>query len=608
MTKEDIDYLKKTIKKGTRIELINMDDSQAPEKGTKGTAISVDDVGDIMVRWDNGSRLKLIPDLDEYKVLDESKKLREEETKEPIAEEISNTDTTQSSNSTVPIQQTTTQNDTNADTTEANNTTEEPIDAEYSEVVEPDVVETNDSNNTVEDATYTEVKEEEPIEAEYEDVSNSNNSNGSTAPNGQSTNTSENTQTKGNTTKTNAGKNTTPDATAVAMSKLFGTSDIASALSKITKPVSRIYIQDGKVMVENLVSENKIIEDIGIKLPEYLKLSEAKALFKTQLASLNDFLPASVADYLNERGINITSISRDQTGKFTLSDGSESYRLADIENYIKNNKEVTFDTVYPITNEDLMYLKSTISDMFTKMQKHSENTVDIKNIWVFENKKRAKIIYKVGNIIKSPTTIKLGESFIKRFKEDDSDILNNALSSYYTNRYKTTPKDNSQIQIQFYAYLYGDSFVTKPISNTVVSKQDIQDVARNMMSRLNKGNILKKVKLSQNVNKDTSSQGNNKDSSAVAVYHFYMGDAQNILIPKDKNYFVFTLLCTKEVKANNDTKLMKVAKGTGKVLGGITKRAGTAAKGIFNTLATASGAVVNSSKQAAQSTSAPKAL
>lgn len=36
-----------------------MDDIQAPPIGTKGTVIGVDDIGSIMVRWDNGSGLNL---------------------------------------------------------------------------------------------------------------------------------------------------------------------------------------------------------------------------------------------------------------------------------------------------------------------------------------------------------------------------------------------------------------------------------------------------------------------------------------------------------------------------------------------------------------------
>lgn len=45
---------------GTRVELISMDDFQAPPIGTQGTVMGVDDTASIMVAWDNGSRLHVI--------------------------------------------------------------------------------------------------------------------------------------------------------------------------------------------------------------------------------------------------------------------------------------------------------------------------------------------------------------------------------------------------------------------------------------------------------------------------------------------------------------------------------------------------------------------
>jgi hypothetical protein len=37
-----------------------MDDPQAPPVGTKGTVIAVDDIGSILVNWDNGSGLNVV--------------------------------------------------------------------------------------------------------------------------------------------------------------------------------------------------------------------------------------------------------------------------------------------------------------------------------------------------------------------------------------------------------------------------------------------------------------------------------------------------------------------------------------------------------------------
>jgi len=45
---------------GTRVELVRMNDVQAPPVGTKGTVVGVDDIGSIMVNWDNGSGLNVV--------------------------------------------------------------------------------------------------------------------------------------------------------------------------------------------------------------------------------------------------------------------------------------------------------------------------------------------------------------------------------------------------------------------------------------------------------------------------------------------------------------------------------------------------------------------
>lgn len=45
---------------GSRVELLEMDDIQAPPIGTKGTVYGVDDTGSLLVHWDNGSGLNVI--------------------------------------------------------------------------------------------------------------------------------------------------------------------------------------------------------------------------------------------------------------------------------------------------------------------------------------------------------------------------------------------------------------------------------------------------------------------------------------------------------------------------------------------------------------------
>lgn len=51
--------LRERYPKGTRVELVQMGDPQAPPVGTKGTVKGVDDIGSIMVAWDNGCGLSV---------------------------------------------------------------------------------------------------------------------------------------------------------------------------------------------------------------------------------------------------------------------------------------------------------------------------------------------------------------------------------------------------------------------------------------------------------------------------------------------------------------------------------------------------------------------
>lgn len=59
ISKEALQALRGRFPKGTRVELVKMDDSHAPPIGTKGTVLGVDDIGSIMVAWDNGCGLSV---------------------------------------------------------------------------------------------------------------------------------------------------------------------------------------------------------------------------------------------------------------------------------------------------------------------------------------------------------------------------------------------------------------------------------------------------------------------------------------------------------------------------------------------------------------------
>ena len=54
---EVIESLENAFPRGSRVELLRMDDPEAPPIGTSGTVIGVDDYGTIHVNWDDGSRL-----------------------------------------------------------------------------------------------------------------------------------------------------------------------------------------------------------------------------------------------------------------------------------------------------------------------------------------------------------------------------------------------------------------------------------------------------------------------------------------------------------------------------------------------------------------------
>ena len=70
--REIVEMLRRRYQPGTRVELLHMDDVQAPPVGTKGTVIGVDDIGSIMVHWDNGSGLSVAYGEDTCKVVSEN--------------------------------------------------------------------------------------------------------------------------------------------------------------------------------------------------------------------------------------------------------------------------------------------------------------------------------------------------------------------------------------------------------------------------------------------------------------------------------------------------------------------------------------------------------
>ena len=68
-SREQIAVLRERYPRGTRVELLGMDDPQAPPTGTMGEVMGVDDAGQILVRWETGSSLSLISGVDSFRIV-----------------------------------------------------------------------------------------------------------------------------------------------------------------------------------------------------------------------------------------------------------------------------------------------------------------------------------------------------------------------------------------------------------------------------------------------------------------------------------------------------------------------------------------------------------
>lgn len=69
ISKKLLEDLRERYPEGTRVELVRMEDPQAPPIGTKGTVTAVNDIGTIHVKWDTGSTLGIAYGEDQCRVL-----------------------------------------------------------------------------------------------------------------------------------------------------------------------------------------------------------------------------------------------------------------------------------------------------------------------------------------------------------------------------------------------------------------------------------------------------------------------------------------------------------------------------------------------------------
>ena len=73
-SREQIAALREQYPRGTKVELLGMDDPQAPPTGTLGEVMGVDDAGQLLVRWETGSSLSLIPGVDSFRIAEKGGK------------------------------------------------------------------------------------------------------------------------------------------------------------------------------------------------------------------------------------------------------------------------------------------------------------------------------------------------------------------------------------------------------------------------------------------------------------------------------------------------------------------------------------------------------
>jgi len=67
--KECLEQLRKKYPAGTKLQLISMRDEKYPIlPGTIGEVTHIDDLGSIHMKWQNGSSLAIIPEVDSFRV------------------------------------------------------------------------------------------------------------------------------------------------------------------------------------------------------------------------------------------------------------------------------------------------------------------------------------------------------------------------------------------------------------------------------------------------------------------------------------------------------------------------------------------------------------
>lgn len=70
MNAKIVELLKKRYPAGTRVRLLKMEDPNPVPIGMLGTVEDIDDIGSLVVQWDNGRQLHVLHGIDEVEKID----------------------------------------------------------------------------------------------------------------------------------------------------------------------------------------------------------------------------------------------------------------------------------------------------------------------------------------------------------------------------------------------------------------------------------------------------------------------------------------------------------------------------------------------------------
>ncbi len=65
-----LEELREQYPMGVAVELVSMDDDQAPPKGTRGVVLHVDILGTVHILWETGSTLGIVAPVDEVCIVE----------------------------------------------------------------------------------------------------------------------------------------------------------------------------------------------------------------------------------------------------------------------------------------------------------------------------------------------------------------------------------------------------------------------------------------------------------------------------------------------------------------------------------------------------------